>query len=187
MKYKIIILLLLISILSFGQSKKEAKKNKIKSTTVSQTIYDNGNPVTYKDSYEEFDKNGNTLIKIEYKKDGTVKHKETARYDIYNNKIEETEYDADDQTNKRKTYKYNAFNDKIEETEYNAAGAITKSSAYTYNTDGDRATEVITDESGKVKKKNVYTFNSNHLKVEKQSFNISNKLESLKKWSYEYF
>ena len=187
MKYQVVIIFLLISVLCFGQTKKEAKKNNIKSTTTWITSYENDKEQNYKDSYEEFDKMGHTVLKIEYRKDGTIKKKETARYDNYNNKIEETEFDGDDQKFSRKTCKYNAFNDKTEEIEYNAAGEIIKTSAYTYNSNGDRSTEVITDGAGKLKKKNVYSFNSKHLKVERQSFNISNKLESLKKWSYDFF
>jgi hypothetical protein len=187
MKYNIIVLLVLISTLSFSQSKKEAKKNKIKSATVMETYYENGNPVTYKDSYEEYDKNGHTLLKIEYKKDGSIKHKETNTYDAFNNKIEETEFDVEKKINKKKTYKYNAFNDKTEETEYDENGKIIKFTSYAYNADGDRSNETIIDGAGKIKKKNMFTYNDKHLKVEKQTYNNTNQLESTKKWSYEFF
>ena len=89
LKYVVVILLVVVTVVVFSQNKKTAKSHKLKSSTVWQTDIDNGKSVTYKDSYEEFDKNGHSLQKIDYKKDGTVKKKSTAVYDNFQNKIEE--------------------------------------------------------------------------------------------------
>lgn len=184
-------LFLFITVFSFScfsQSKKEAKANKIKSTTVWQADNENGKTNTYKESYQEYDKNGNTITKIEYSKEGTIKKKETTVYDANQNKTAETEYDLKNNINKKKTYKYNALNDKTEEIEYNATtNAIIKKTTYTYNANGDKTGETITDASGNVTKKIVYNYNTKDLKNDKQTYTGSNVLESVKKWVYEYF
>ena len=57
MKKIIIILASLVIVFSVqAQSKKEAKKSKIKSATEWQTVYENGKASTYKFSYEEYDR-----------------------------------------------------------------------------------------------------------------------------------
>ncbi len=186
-KFILVATFIVASVAGFGQSKKEAKANKIKSTTVWQADNENGKANTYKDSYEEFDKNGNTVSKIEYAKDGSIKKQETYKFDAYQNKTEETIFDLKDNTNKKKIYKYNATNDKTEETEYNSSGAVVKKTTYTYNSNGDKSSETITDASGNVTKKAVYNYNTKNLKNDKQTFNNANILESVKKYVYEYF
>ena len=112
MKNFIIILSYLLAAYTvLGQTKKEAKANKIKSTTVWQADNSNGTAVTYKESYEEFDKDGRTTMKVEYDKDGTIKRKETAKYYAFGNKTEETLYDLKDSKNEKKIYKYSGCND----------------------------------------------------------------------------
>ncbi len=60
-----------------AQSKKELKANNIKSITVWQADAKNSKVDGFKESYEEFDKNGRTIVKTEYNKEGTVTKKET--------------------------------------------------------------------------------------------------------------
>ena len=178
---------LLMMISSQGQTKKEVKKNKIKSTTDWEIVYENGKANTYKSSYEEFDRNGHTTLKMEYGPAGEVLTKVTAKYDSYQNKIEETEFDASKKKNIRRTSKYNAFKDKTEELEYNSSGLLIKKTVFTYNTDGDKVTETIMDASGTVLKKITFTYNSRKLKSGKLTISNSNVPESGKKWEYEYY
>jgi hypothetical protein len=178
---------LLMMISSPGQTKKEVKKNKIKSTTDWEIAYESGKANTYKSSYEEFDRNGHSTMKIEYAPDGAVLTKVTAKYDNYQNKIEETEFDLSKKKNSKKTYKYNAFKDKTEEFEYNSAGVIVKKTSFTYNADGNKASEIMMDAAGIVVKKTTFTYNSRKLKSGKQTISNSNVPESGKKWEYEYY
>jgi hypothetical protein len=185
---KILIIACLIMVISAsGQSKKERKQNKIKSTTDWDIVYENGKSVQYKTAYEEFDKNGQPTMKIEYAQDGAVLTKVTAKYDGYGNKTEETELDVAKKKNFRKTYKYNAFKDKSEESEYNSSGVLLKKTAFFYNKDGSKASEIIMDASGNVLKKTTYTYNTKKLRSGKQTINNSNVPESGKKWEYEYY
>jgi len=179
-----------IAICSIGQSKKkEIKLNKIKSVTVSQDDYKTGKVTSYKDSYEEYDKKGRLLINIEYRKDGTIKHKETNVYDAYGNKIEETLYDSKENKdkNEKKTYKYNAKNDKIEELEYDSSGKLVKKTTFDYDTNGNKTIELVYNSSDSLIKKIVYTYNNKKLKETKKTFNNSNNLESVKKYTYVFF
>lgn len=178
---------LIMVISASGQTKKERKKNKIKSATDWEIVYENGKANTYKSAYEEFDRNGHSTMKIEYSPDGAVLTKVTAKYDIYQNKIEETEFDASKKKNIRKTSKYNAFKDKTEEMEYNSSGVLIKKTVFTYNTEGNKASEIIMDAAGTVLKKSTYTYNSKKLKSGKLTISNSNVPESGKKWEYEYY
>jgi hypothetical protein len=186
---KIILILACTAIVAAApcQSKKERKKNKIKSTTEFVTTAENGKTGTYKSQYEEFDKEGHSILMIEYSETGAVLHKETAKYDSYKNKTEETSFDAAKKKNTRKTYKYNALQDMTEEVEYNPAGAVIKKTVFAYAADGNKSSETVYDGSGTLLKKIIYSYNSKDLKSERKTFNSANILETVKKWEYEYY
>ena len=109
------LILLLLCNLAYCQSNKEIKLNKIKSITTFQNDKDESPSSAYKDAYEAYDKNGNTTLKIRYKKDGSVEKKETARFDKNQNKVEEFEYDGKNEVVTHKVFVYNAFQKKTEE------------------------------------------------------------------------
>jgi hypothetical protein len=178
---------LIMAVSSSGQTKKERKKNKIKSTTDWEIVYENGKANTYKSVYEEFDRNGHSTMKIEYGPDGTIQTKLTAKYDNYQNKIEETEFDASKKKNIRRAYKYNAFKDKTEESEYNSSGVLIKKTTFTFNADGNKTSETVMDATGIVLKKTTYTYNPKKLRSGKLTISNSNVPESGKKWEYEYY
>jgi hypothetical protein len=188
MKRLLIIFLCIFPILSTPcQSKKERKKYKIKSTTEWETINDKGNPVTYKTTYEEFDRNGRSILRIGYGIDGSVLHKESAVYDLYGNKTEETEIDLAAKKNLKRVFKYNAMKDKTEEVEYNSTGTVIKKTVFKYDANGNKSSEIVTDAAENVTKKSTYSYNSKNLKTGKQTFTHSEKPESVKKWDYVYY
>ncbi|PIX35920.1 MAG: hypothetical protein COZ59_03840, partial [Bacteroidetes bacterium CG_4_8_14_3_um_filter_31_14] len=79
----ILLITLSIAVNSTAQSKKEKKAIKtwgIKSVTEMVTENVNGKETTRKDSYTIYDKNANKTYYEEYKKDGTLKHKESTKY-----------------------------------------------------------------------------------------------------------
>jgi hypothetical protein len=160
------VLSLLFSNLIFAQSKKDIKKNKIKSITEWNTKFQNGKEVSFKESFTVFDKNGRTIELTEYTKDGSIKKKESTKYDAYDNKVEENKYENDQNSNssKEKTkkiiYKYNINNDKIEEEEY--------------------------DGNGKLLKKSIYSYDNKGLKVGKKTYVGDNVLETNRKYVYAY-
>ena len=183
----IIFLCLLIGVVSPCQSKKERKKNKIRSTTEWETAEVEGKPATYKVSYEEFDKAGHTIMKVEYAPDGTVTFKATAVYNSNGDKTEETEFDSAKKKNIRLTYKYNALKDKTEEVEYESTGAIKKKTSFSYDASGNRIGETETDAAGNILKKSVYTYNSKNLKTGKMNIAGAKQKEKSKKWDYVYY
>jgi hypothetical protein len=188
MKHTLFLALFIFSLLAAPcQSKKEIKKYKIRSTTEWETINGNGDLLTYKSTYEEFDKNGRSTLRVEYGTDKSILHKESAVYDVYGNKTEETEYDATKKKNVRRTMKYNALKDKTEEIEYNESGGIMKKTAFSYDASGNKTSEIVTDNSGNVMKKMTYTYNSKNLKTGRQMFIKSVVPESVKKWDYVYY
>ena len=98
---KIAILIICLAIIQTiqAQGKKDIKANKIKSITVWQADAVNSKAEGYKDSYEEFDNEGRSILSIDYRKDGTIQKKETTTYDKSGKKTEENEFDAKENKN----------------------------------------------------------------------------------------
>lgn len=196
MKNKIIIggllFLCFISIVQ-AQSSKKVKNFRIKSTTEWVTL-NNGEDKSEarKDTYTAFDKDGNTIEKIEYNKDGSIKKRETAKYDAKGNILEESSFESKsdkenkDSNTKKVIYKYNAANDKTEESVFDGDGKLVRRTVFTYNRNGDKSAEVTMDASGKVLKKSIYTYDTKGLKSERKTFNGENVLESTKKYEYTF-
>ena len=169
------------------QSKKDRKKSKIKACTESFSETKDGKTSTYKVSYEEFDKSGRSILKIDYLPDGTIEKKESAKYDSYGNKVEEIIQNLVKNKYSRKTSKYNVHKDKTEEIEYDAANNIVNRTTYMYSGGGNKVLETITDGLGKQIEKSIYLYNSHNLKSEKQLYDKSNNLDSSKKWEYIFY
>lgn len=191
------ILVFTIYDISFAQSKKDIKTNKIKSITEFVSSFENGKEVTYKVHYTAFNKNGNIIEDTEYNNDGTIKKQETAKYDTNNNKIEETYYcqKKSSKTNPNPTAivniktlnKYNAHNDKIEEEELDISnGQLIKKCIFSYNSKGERNIEESFNSEKKLIKKVIFIYDNKGLKTEKKTYNESNELEMTKKYVYEF-
>ena len=185
----ILFLLILVGICKLApcQSNKEIRFNKIKSVTTWQSEKGAGQSDVVKESYEVFDKDGNTTLKIKYKKDGTVDTKETTKYDKNQNKIEEFQYTGSDEIVSHKAYVYNAFGKKTEEREYTPTGEPSKETVFTYNPSGEKNAEIVTDSKGNLLKKVEYSYNAKNLKTQRTTSNKTKQVESVKKWSYEYY
>ena len=155
--FVIVMLCLTIATVS-AQSKKDIRENKIVSETSNITTIENGKEVTYKDSYILYDKNGNIAEETEYNKDGTIKRKETNKYNANKDKTEEVVFDGKDKTTRKTTFYYNANGQKIGEIEY--------------------------DGSGKIEKQSMIIYNANGFKTEKKTYDANKKLISTKKFTY---
>jgi hypothetical protein len=202
MKKKFIYALLLICMLvgtSFDQSKKEVKKNKIKSITEFITVKESGKDVTYKSYYIAFNKNGEIVEETEYNSNGSLKKKETTKYDANNNKIETTYYcqkktnqkapnpEPTEIVNSKTVYKYNVHNDKIEESDIDPNnGKLIKMHSFIYNSKGEKEAEETYDTEKKLLKKVTFVYDSKGLKTEKKFFGGNNALEMVKKYVYEF-
>ena len=182
-----ILCLLFIYSLALCQSAKDVKKSKIKAITIWQSTKESGPESPIKESYEAFDRSGNTILKIAYKPDGSVDTKETARYDKNENKVEEFKYDGDSQVGSHKTWVYDKFQNKIEEDEFSPSGELNKKTTFTYTPAGDKLFETIMDANGNVLKKVEYRYNVRNLKVQRLTTNKVKQVESVKKWGYEYY
>jgi len=169
---------------------KQEKKHKVKSSTTTMTVYENGKASTWKDSYEEFDRNGNTTLAVDYAKDGAVTHKETYLYDKSGNVTELGVTDAKEGKSYKMTYTYTVIKDKsllAEESEFTPSGALKKKTVYTYNASKKKATETVTDATGQPIKKVIYNYNARNMKSHKQVFGKTNLPESAKEYLYEYY
>ena len=130
---------------SFAQSKKDIKKNKIKSVKVTMTTVKSGAEVTIPESVERYDANSNLLEVIDYDKEGKVKLHESYTLNKGGDVIEQINYTEDGKVNKKIVTKYNALGDKTEETRYDANGVLLNKEVYTYNAQGERTTEITFD------------------------------------------
>jgi hypothetical protein len=72
--------LLLTGFYCQASGKKDIKKNKVKALTETVTEVVDGKEKTYKKSYKKYDNDGNLLEDADYNADGSIKKKETFKY-----------------------------------------------------------------------------------------------------------
>ena len=176
-----------LGLIAAGQSKKDIKANNIKSITVWQSDKIDNSTQTVKETYEEFDKHGNTTLKIKFSKTGSISSKETCRYDKNQNKIEDIKYDENGKITSHKVYVFNYLGRKTEEREFSSDGDIILETIFMYNLAGDKSSEVVTDAKGNLLKKTEYKYNSKNLKIQKVTIDKISKTDSIKKWAYEFY
>ena len=150
------VLFLLLSSALIAQSKKEIKKNKITSVTVTEV---NGGK-TINDSKTVYDGEGEVTEKAEYSKDGSLK--------------------------KTMKYKMNNLGDVVEEEEYDEKNVLKEKTQIKYNALGDKKEELVYDAGNKLLKKHVYVYDAKGLKTERKTLDASGKLLSTKKYSYTF-
>jgi hypothetical protein len=138
-KYIIIITSLTISILhftlftgsGFAQSKKDIRKNNVKTLTETITTFENGKETTRNDLIQKFDKKGQVIEETRYDKSGKFKEKVVTKYNNLDDKTEEIIYDANGKQHSREIYKYDAEGDKSEEWHYDDRNELVSKSFYT--------------------------------------------------------
>src|SRR5687767_405428 len=114
MKRIFIAFLLLISMLSYSQKKKEIKKYRIRSITT--TDIENGK--TLNDSKTIYDSSGEVVEEINYDgKDGSLKTHHKYKVNSEGDVTEDAEYDKNG-LKEKKIYKYNSLGEKTEELVY---------------------------------------------------------------------
>jgi hypothetical protein len=86
---------------------------------------------------------------------------------------------------KESVTKYDANGNVTDEIKYNDQGKFLEHFGYMYNSNDDKISETEYDEAGKVKKISKYTY-KNNLKVEKNTYDPSNKLISKKEFLYTF-
>ncbi|HNX43965.1 MAG TPA: hypothetical protein PLJ84_03250 [Bacteroidales bacterium] len=182
----IIVLTCLCMVQGYGQSKKELTAARAKSSTEWTAKKEDGKTVSYKSLYEEYDKNGNTTLHIEYDEGGTILLKEITVFDKYKRISSETVYEAAKGKTIMTTYLYDAFNNVTEEKEFSGDKLI-KKTVCSYNSKGQKNSEITYDGSGDVLKKSTYTYDSKNLKTGRSTVNTAKQTETTKKWVYTYF
>ena len=146
-------LLCLFSFYSVAQSKKNIKKNKVKSTSVTTTEDVKGSQQTFKDTYEEYDSDGNTIVDIEYNPDGTFKKKETYKFNKNGDVLEHVVYGTQGEIKKSTTMKYSALFDKMDDK-----GVLKKKAIYTYDKKGLKLEKKTVDGKDKLLSDKKYTY-----------------------------
>lgn len=142
------ILFLIVSITAFAQSKKDIRKNNVKTLTETITNYENGKETTLNDVFRRFDKNGEVIEEINYDKNGKMKSKTITKYKD-EDKTEETIFDANGKQLSREVYKYNVDGEKVEELHYDAKNELESRSLYTLKR-GLKLERKTYDEKGKL-------------------------------------
>ncbi len=142
--------------LASGQSKKEVRQNKLRSTT----IVDVENGKTHPNKTSFFDRDGKITEESDYDKNGQLKNKIKYKYNSTGEVIEEDEFDATANTHEKHIIKYNALGEKTQESVYSESGKLLKIHYYTYNARGLKTQRKTTDASGKTiaTRSYVYTY-----------------------------
>lgn len=155
---QILLLMLIVSSTIFAQSKKDIKKNKVKSLTETIISYENGKEIIHNDLIRKFDKNGQVIEETNFDKNGKIKTKTISKFNNLEDKVEETVLDGNNRQISREVYKYDAEDEKSEEWHYN--------------------------EKNEFESKSVYVV-KNGLKIERKTYDSKGKLIQLKKYIYE--
>lgn len=147
-----------IPAVSLAQNKKDLRKYGVKSVTEIVTKTEEVKEITFKDSYQRFDKNGNAIEEINYRKDGTTKERIIRKFDEGNNLVQEEIFDG--------------------------SGKLIQKLINTYNIDEEKTSETEFDGNGQEVKKTLILYNNKGLKTEKKVYDKSGKLVMLKKYHY---
>lgn len=141
-----------------AQSKKELKEQGIRERREETRKTSKGVTVTYLESVEKYDANGNTIEKTEYDEKGDV---QSIRQYTYNDKGKlEKEISLDPLSRNPRhsvTYTYSEDDRLIKEMEYNKKGELERTVEYTYENNLKREKKV-TDAKGKVTEVKTYTY-----------------------------
>jgi hypothetical protein len=139
----ILLSLLFVSSICFGQKKNDWQKNGLKGRvkSITTTVYNAtekfGEPV--KGEIKE----KSEIVTIQFDTKGMIIHPKKGantvyKYDTKGNKIEETAYGSDNSTIiSKRVYKYDASGNVIEEINYNSDGELTEKKVNTYDANGN--------------------------------------------------
>lgn len=150
MKNYWIFIIYLMSSTCFAQSRKEAKKNHLKSVTEIVSDFSSGKEVKHYDVQKKFDKNGNVTEEINYDKKGVIESKTLTKYNSEDDKIEELVYDPSGKLQSKTLFKYDFNGEKIEEQVFNDKNALVSKVIYVNNAQGLRLERKTLDAQGKV-------------------------------------
>ncbi|HRS54049.1 MAG TPA: hypothetical protein P5250_05030, partial [Bacteroidales bacterium] len=131
-------------------------------------------------------KNGRLILYINYNKNGLIKTKESYKYDNQGNKLEEIKWNNDSLIYHKK-YTYNSNSYKTEEIWLDNKGKIIQKSVFKLNANGDKIVETVYNNSEQIISTIYYTYNNKKLKTERKTINAKGEIESIKKFSYEYY
>ncbi len=144
--------------------KKIIVNNNIKSQTQLNYNFKDGKPEEdgYKNAYKEFDKNGNLIKEIYYRR-GNINQKMSYKYDTNQNKTEYINYDVKrDEIAFKQEFFYNDKNQKIRENRFN--GNEYFKIYYDYN-DQDRLKKItkkkLVGTEKKLEEERIYSYNGN--------------------------
>lgn len=131
----------------FAQEKKEIKKNKIKSITVTQTA----NGKTLSDGKTIYDESGEVIEEVQYTKEGGLKKITKFKLNNLGKVVEEEEYNAKKILVEKRILKYTADGKKSEEQVFNSQQKLIKKHSYKYDSQGIKTERVTVDDTGKIK------------------------------------
>ncbi len=175
-----------LSTQTYAQSKKDIKKNKIKSVKVTMTSVKNGLEVTVPESFERYDADSKLLEIIDYDKEGKVKMHESYTLNKNGDVIEQIEYTEDGKVAKKSIAKYDALGDKTEESRFDGNGNLINKELYTYNAQGERTTEITMDPKNVVTKKEFLLYDKKGMKIERRTTDGKGTVLEIRKYTYEY-
>jgi hypothetical protein len=188
MKHSILLISAIVIAFSVSaQSKKDLKKNKVRSFKESHTTVENGKEQSYDALMQKFDADGNVTEEIDYDKDGKVKSHYTATYDKNGDKTEEQNFSEDGKLKKKKVFKYNAKGDRISEEHYDPSGKLVNKVLISYNANGDKITEIHFDPtSNNPTQKTFYVYDKKGMVIQEKVVDGEGKLIKETRYTYEY-
>lgn len=170
----------------FAQSKKEVKKNGIKSVVESDIVVANGEEKTVKRLEKKFDSAGNVLEKVSYDKQGVLKRKQVYEYNKKNQIQQRTVFDKDGKQVRRLVYDYNPDGQVNSEKNYGSTDELEWEEKTKYNGFGEMISKITADDKGNILKSITYTYDKKGMRTERMEIGDNGKLKDGKKYEYQY-
>lgn len=147
-------IIILMSLTTFSQKKKQIKKYKISCVSVT----DKEGSKTMNDSKTFYNAFGDMTTEMDYDKVGKLESTTKFKYSG-SDLIEEIKYDGQNAVIEKRTYKYNFLGEKSEETLIDKTGKIIKRLEYFYNDKGLKTERRSYDAANKLVSVRKYDYN----------------------------
>ncbi len=190
--FAVLISLMLTLLLGFTLPPVSKPAGKVKSVTEWVTESSKGSPVTYKNEYEEYNRQGEMVMRVNYRKDGSVSEKDQYVFDKFGNRIEKISFEdqkgeSPTQKYERLTWKYNAHREKTEECDYSRDGKLKSKTTFSYSADGRIVKEEVFNGEGKLKKVVAISYDKMKNVTQKVTTSAEGETIRVQKYVYELF
>lgn len=153
----VLLIVMFINTLCYGQKKRDIIQNRVKSITEMYENVEEGRKA-YKTGFVRYDRTGEVVEELKLKNSGNFDSHYLYEYNNKGNCKKETSLDEKGKILFYVEIEYDALGNKVTETQFSATGKKEKATEYKYNAQGMRSERIIVMPNGKVKSKKQYVY-----------------------------